>query len=53
MMTLEDARRMCGVGIKDDVLHEWVNIVNARQKEFHLDKEPKGVTIDIKKTEHQ
>jgi hypothetical protein len=47
-MTLEEARRIWGHDIPEDVLREWVDSVNERQKVCHLDTEPKGETIEFK-----
>jgi hypothetical protein len=49
-MTLEEARRIWGPDIPEDILREWVDSVNERQKVCHLDTEPKGETIEIKNT---
>jgi len=46
-MTLEEARRIWGPDISDDVLREWVDSVNERQKVCQLDTEPKGETIEV------
>lgn len=46
-MTLEEARRIWGPDINEDILREWVDSVNERQKVCHLDLEPKGETIEV------
>ena len=46
-MTLVEARRIWGPDISEDILREWVDSVNERQKVCHLDTEPKGETIEV------
>lgn len=46
-MTLAEARRIWGPDIPEDILREWVDSVNERQKVCHMDTEPKGETIEV------
>lgn len=52
-MDLDEARRIWGPGIPEDILIEWVNAANKRLATFHLDPPdiPKGATIDIETTD--
>lgn len=48
-MDMQEARRIWGDVMPEDVLKEWVRAVNKRRATFHLDdpKIPKGATIEI------
>jgi hypothetical protein len=48
-MNLEEARRIWGPDMPEDVLKEWVRVVNKRKKTFLNDdpKIPKGVTVEL------
>jgi hypothetical protein len=46
-MTLVEARRIWGPDIYEDILREWVDSVNERQKVCHMDTEHKGETIEV------
>lgn len=52
-MDLDEARRIWGQDIPEDILIEWVNAVNKRRTTFHLDSPdiPKGSTVDLEITD--
>ena len=48
-MNIEEARRIWGSDMPEDVLKEWVRIVNKRRETVAQDdpKIPKGATVDV------
>ncbi len=48
-MNVNEARRIWGSDVPQDVLEEWIRIYNLRQKTFANDdpRIPKGATIEL------
>lgn len=48
-MNTEEARRIWGSDVAQDILEEWVRIYNLRQKTIAKDdsKIPKGATVEL------
>ena len=52
-MNLEDARKMWGPDMSEDVLKEWVQVVNKRRETVAQDdpRIPKGATVNLDSNE--
>lgn len=46
-MDTEQARKIWGPDTPQDVLEEWVRMVNKRRKAFDDPRIPKGATVEI------
>lgn len=46
-MDTEQARKIWGPDMPQDVLEDWIRIVNKRRKAFDEPRAPKGATVEI------